>query len=84
MKEWDIAKSERNREGWLKSSLDSLGVEGDQYELRQANAEVLPFSDDAFDMVYSWGVLHHSPNTAGALAEVRRVLRPGGQMKIMV
>lgn len=67
-----------------RAHLDSLGVEGDQYELQQANAEGLPFSDDSFDMVYSWGVLHHSPDTAGALAEVRRVLRPGGQMKIMV
>jgi ubiquinone/menaquinone biosynthesis C-methylase UbiE len=64
--------------------LDSLGVERDTYKLLQANAEELPFPDDSFDLVYSWGVLHHSPDTAGALAEVRRVLKPGGRMKIMI
>ncbi len=64
--------------------LDSLGVESGQYVLQQANAEELPFSDESFDLVYSWGVLHHSPRTDVALTEVQRVLRPGGQMKIMV
>ena len=33
-------------------------------DLRVANAECLPFPDNAFDLVYSWGVLHHTPDTA--------------------
>jgi SAM-dependent methyltransferase len=50
----------------------------------QADAESLPFASDQFDIVYSWGVLHHSPDTPKAVAEVRRVLRPGGEARIMI
>jgi SAM-dependent methyltransferase len=42
------------------------------------NAEALPFEDDHFACVMSLGVLHHTPNTAQAIGEVHRVLRPGG------
>ena len=52
--------------------------------LRVADAEALPFPDDAFDLVYSWGVIHHLPNTAQAAREIMRVLRPGGQFCVMV
>jgi SAM-dependent methyltransferase len=52
--------------------------------LRIGDAEHLPFPDDAFDIVYSWGVLHHSPDTAQAVSEVRRVLRPGGSARVMI
>ena len=52
--------------------------------LKEADAEQLPFADGAFDLVYSWGVLHHSPNTHQAMKEVYRVLRPGGIARIMI
>lgn len=52
--------------------------------LQQADAEELPYKDDSFDLVYSWGVLHHSPNTVRAVQEVHRVLKPGGEAKIMI
>ena len=41
--------------GHTRDHLNSLGVESSQYELQQANAEKLPFPDDSFDLVYSWG-----------------------------
>jgi SAM-dependent methyltransferase len=47
------------------------------------NAERLPFADQQFDCVCSMGVLHHTPDTAGAVAEVSRVLRPGGRVVLM-
>lgn len=53
-------------------------------ELQIADAENLPFEDNSFDAVYSWGVLHHSPDTQKAVHEVYRVLKPGGMAKIMV
>jgi ubiquinone/menaquinone biosynthesis C-methylase UbiE len=57
---------------------------GYRSELRIADAEKLPFSDNAFDIVYSYGVLHHSPDTAQCFREVWRVLRPGGEARIMI
>jgi SAM-dependent methyltransferase len=47
------------------------------------SAEDLPFPDEAFDGVTSMGVLHHTPDTPRAIAEVRRVLRPGGRLIVM-
>jgi ubiquinone/menaquinone biosynthesis C-methylase UbiE len=49
-----------------------------------ADAEELPFRNSGFDLVYSWGVLHHSPNTAAGVDEVYRVLRPGGTARVMI
>lgn len=56
-------------------------VPDDRYTLRKADAEALPFDDSSFDLVYSWGVLHHTPDTRAAFAETFRVLRPGGRLK---
>lgn len=67
-----------------KSRLEVEGLAAHNYHLRQANAEHLPFQDDSFDIVYSWGVLHHSPDTQKTLEEAFRVLKPGGQMRIMI
>jgi ubiquinone/menaquinone biosynthesis C-methylase UbiE len=53
-------------------------------DVRVADAESLPFPDDSFDIVYSWGVIHHSPNTERALREIVRVTRPGGTCKLMI
>ena len=49
-----------------------------------ADGEHLPFAAETFDVVYSNGVLHHTPDTAGAIREAHRVLRPGGTAKVML
>ena len=49
-----------------------------------ADAENLAFEDQSFDLVYSHGVLHHTPETQKAIREVHRVLRPGGCAKVML
>jgi len=51
---------------------------------RVADAEHLDFPDNSFDLVYSHGVLHHTPDTAAAVREVHRVLRPGGKAVVML
>jgi ubiquinone/menaquinone biosynthesis C-methylase UbiE len=48
------------------------------------DAERLPFADAMFDRVSSNGVLHHTPDIAAALREIRRVLRPGGEARVIV
>jgi len=50
----------------------------------QGDAEKLPFADASFDIVYSFGVLHHTVDTQKAIDELHRVLRPGGQMAVML
>ncbi len=52
--------------------------------LKIDNAEKLSFKDNTFDAIYSWGVLHHSPDTPKCFEEVYRVLKPGGFAKIMI
>jgi ubiquinone/menaquinone biosynthesis C-methylase UbiE len=53
-------------------------------KLLAADAELLPFADNSFDIVYSYGVMHHSPNRQTCLGEAWRVLMPGGMIRIML
>jgi SAM-dependent methyltransferase len=53
-------------------------------ELHQGSVLGLPFADDRFDMVFSHGVLHHVPDVEQAQREIHRVLRPGGELVVMV
>src|SRR5258706_3446553 len=53
-------------------------------EFRVADAENLDFADESFDRIYSHGVLHHTPDTARAVAEIHRLLKPGGRAMVML
>jgi SAM-dependent methyltransferase len=65
----------------VRRRFEAFGLRSD---LRVANAERLQFPDQSFDLVYSWGVLHHTPDTPTAVREVARVLRPGGSARVMM
>lgn len=55
-----------------------------QSDLRVGDAETLPFDNGIFDLVWSWGVIHHSPDTPAAVREILRVLKPGAATKVMI
>lgn len=59
---------------------------GDRIEFHAANGEelsrVLPPAE--YDLIYSFGVIHHTPHPARVVAELRRFARPGGTLKVMV
>ena len=48
------------------------------------DAEDLPLENNTFDLVYSHGVLHHTPNAKTLINEIGRVLKPGGRVIVMV
>jgi len=58
--------------------------EGLTGHFQQASFTALPFEGNTFDVVYSFGVLHHSTETEQGIAEVLRVLKPGGQLIVML
>jgi SAM-dependent methyltransferase len=58
------------------------GIEGTSFV--QADILDLPFRPCSFDLVFSEGVLHHTPSTERAFAALARLLRPGGEIMIYV
>jgi ubiquinone/menaquinone biosynthesis C-methylase UbiE len=66
----------------LKHRLKLEGLNAKEFKV--ADSESLPYKDDLFDLVYSWGVIHHTPDTQAALKELIRVCKPGGKCKIMI
>ncbi|HKG21731.1 MAG TPA: class I SAM-dependent methyltransferase [Blastocatellia bacterium] len=60
---------------------DLYGLAG---EFANGDAENLSFPDETFDVVYSFGVIHHTPDTERAAGEIYRVLRKGGQAIVML
>jgi SAM-dependent methyltransferase len=59
-------------------------VSGLKGEFRVADAERLDFPEASFDLVYSHGVLHHTPDIEAAVREIHRVLKPGGRAMVML
>jgi SAM-dependent methyltransferase len=83
-----FAVSEAARAGWRAQGLErsreaarraARGLAG---RVTVATALRLPFDSGRFDAVTLWDVLEHLPEPHAALAEVARVLRPGGQLAL--
>ena len=70
--------------GHLALAQENFRLRGLKGEFVLHDAESLVFDDNAFDVVYSNGVLHHTPNTRRVVEEIRRVLKPGGRAIIMM
>ncbi|GAB1430609.1 hypothetical protein MASR2M18_14420 [Ignavibacteria bacterium] len=63
----------------LDISQKRFALYGYKANLQLADAENMPFAENAFDTVYSFGVIHHTPDTQKAADEIYRVLKPGGK-----
>ena len=70
--------------GHLVMARRNFEVRGLLSEFVLGDAEELPFADGSFDAVYSFGVIHHSPDTQKIVDHIHRVLRPGGEAIVMV
>jgi 2-polyprenyl-3-methyl-5-hydroxy-6-metoxy-1,4-benzoquinol methylase len=68
----------------VKATKTRLDLKELSADVREMDAEALDFPSAEFDMVWSWGVIHHSSRTGRIVREIARVLRPGGQARIMV
>lgn len=70
-----------------RQSLKLAQIHFEQNGLRRrftnADATQLPFADGTFGLAYSHGVLHHVPDTPKACREISRVIRPGGDLRVM-
>jgi len=86
--EWKLAG---NKYIGLDYNFPSVQITRDRFEDAQreggftnGDAENLPFRSGSFDLIYSFGVLHHTPGTQKAIDEVHRCLAPGGTAIIML
>ena len=71
-----------NAIGLARERFALYGLDG-RFEVANGEAR-LPFPDESFDHVYSFGVIHHSPRSEAIVDEIYRVLRPGGSFTLMV
>ncbi len=77
----------------LELSEESLSITKQRFEMFnlngkfwQGNAENLSsiIPDIKFDLVYSFGVIHHTPNPEKIISEIKKVIHPGGELRIML
>jgi ubiquinone/menaquinone biosynthesis C-methylase UbiE len=71
-------------DGHLELAARNFQLEGLPVSLERSDATRLPFEDNSFDSVYSFGVLHHIPDARNVLREIHRVLKPGGVFQVAV
>lgn len=70
----------------LAESRDRLRLHAIPCQLHQLSESdpQIPLEDDSVDYIHSSGVLHHVPDPVAILKELARVLRPGGECRIMI
>ena len=67
-----------------KARLRQISGDRDSVNIVRMDAERMEFADESFDLIWSWGVIHHSANTRKIIEQMHRVLRPGGAAITMV
>src|SRR6266498_1503027 len=75
--DWDITLSDLSA-GMVDTAWRNLVVAGRAFQFKEIDAQSIPFEDEAFDAVIANHMLYHVPDRPKAIAEIRRVLKPGG------
>ena len=75
---WNITLSDLSS-GMLDSAWRNLVVTGRAFQFKEIDAQSIPFEDETFDAVIANHMLYHVPDRSNAIAEIKRVLRPGGR-----
>lgn len=71
-------------ESAVRATKARLAYKGLTARVQETDAEDLPFDDGEFDLVWSWGVIHHSAHTGRIVRQIARVLAPDGETRVMV
>jgi len=76
---WNITLSDLST-GMLDSAWRNLVVTGRNFKFKEIDAQEIPFADETFDAVIANFMLYHVPDRPKAIAEIKRVLKPGGKL----
>ena len=76
---WDITLSDLSS-GMVDAAWRNLVVTGRNFKFKEIDAQSIPFEDETFDAVIANFMLYHVPNRPKAIAEIKRVLKPGGRL----
>ena len=76
---WDITLSDLSS-GMLDAAWRNLVVTGRNFKFKEIDAQSIPFEDETFDAVIANFMLYHVPDRPKAIAEIKRVLKPGGHL----
>jgi ubiquinone/menaquinone biosynthesis C-methylase UbiE len=76
---WNITLSDLSP-GMLDAAWRSLVVTGRTFQFKEFDAQSIPFEDETFDAVIANHMLYHVPDRSQGLAEIKRVLKPGGRL----
>jgi ubiquinone/menaquinone biosynthesis C-methylase UbiE len=76
---WDVTLSDLSP-GMLDAAWRNLVVTGRTFKFKEIDAQAIPYENETFDAVIANHMLYHVPDRPKAIAEIKRVLKPGGHL----
>ncbi|MEO8356253.1 MAG: class I SAM-dependent methyltransferase [Chloroflexota bacterium] len=76
---WDITLTDLSP-GMLDAAWRNLVVTGRTFKFKEIDSQSIPYEEETFDVVIANHMLYHVPDRAKAIAEIKRVLKPGGRL----
>src|ERR1041384_410164 len=76
---WNVSLSDLSS-GMVDAAWRNLVVTGRAFQFKEIDVQSIPFEDETFDAVIANHMLYHVPDRPKAIAEIQRVLKPGGRL----